>query len=67
MRIRTIYALDDETENESDSIYNYLLSFRDEMPLNTLICLKILGDHVVKFNDVFNYVSNNIGVRICLI
>lgn len=66
-RIRNIFALDDEIENECESIYNYLLSFRDEMPLNTLICLKLLGDHIIKFNEVSNYVSDNISVKYNLI
>ena len=64
VRIRDIFALDDIIENESDSIFNYLLSFRDDLPLNTLFCLKILGEHIMKFNDVFQYISLNVSVSI---
>jgi len=61
MRIRLLFALDDQYESENDSIFNYLLSFRDDMILITLICLKLLGENILKYNDSFQYVMNYIN------
>jgi hypothetical protein len=61
-RIKYFLSLDDISEAQNESIFNYLISFRDESPFNTLVCLKLLGDLIKKFALVMNYVCNNANV-----
>lgn len=63
-RIRRYFCLDDKSELENDSVYNYLMSYRDESSVNILIILKLLGEIVLKYNSVFNYVSKYANVYI---
>lgn len=64
-RIKAFFCLDDISENENESIFNFLVSFRDDSPFHTLVCLKLLADLMKKFPQAFNYVSNYSSVRIC--
>lgn len=66
-RIKAFFCLDDISESDNDSILNYLMSYRDEFSFNVMICLKLLGDHIVKSEMIFDYVSNyNVVKRIYL-
>ncbi len=54
-RMKAFFCLDDFYESQNDSIFNYLMSYRDECPMNVLICLKLLGDYIFKFTEISNY------------
>ena len=62
-RIEAFFCLDDISETENDSIFNFLMSFRDETPLSVLICLQLLGDIIKKDKVVMGYVSNFAAVN----
>ena len=67
-RIRAYFCLDDEYENQGgESIFNILLSFRDESIFHTLICLKLLGKLITSFNSVYVYIKNYASVNIRII
>jgi hypothetical protein len=61
-RIKAIFCLDDTSELDNDSIFNYLMSYRDENPLCVMICLKLLGDLIKKYTSVWTYVCQFISV-----
>ncbi len=56
IRIRAFYCLDDQSESENDSMFNYLMSYRDENPLAVLILLKLMGDLFSKDGLSLDYV-----------
>ncbi len=66
-RVKAFFCLDDASEIENDSIFNYLMSFRDESPLSVMICLKLLGDLMKKYNLVWNYVATYTQVLLFII
>ncbi len=63
-RIKAFFCLDDKSESENDSIFNYLMTYRDESPLSVMICLKLLGDLLKKDYHALNYVSFYASVNI---
>jgi len=63
-RVRFYFCLDDQLENENDSIFNYLLSIKDDLPLNCLFCLQLIGKFISKHQIIFNYFSNYSNVNI---
>jgi hypothetical protein len=62
-RIKAFFCLDDASECENDSIFNYLMTYRDESPLSVMICLKLLGDLLKKDPQALSYVSIYASVR----
>lgn len=63
-RIKHFFCLDDQLDNDNDSIFNYFLSIKDDLPLNCLFCLNIIGNIVLKFDNIFSYFSNYSNVII---
>ena len=58
------FCLDDFSESENDSIFNYLMSYRDESSLSVVLCLKFLGDFIVKSQHIYEYVLSFRSVNI---
>jgi hypothetical protein len=56
-RVMQLFCLDDNSENENESLFNFMLSLRDEAPFCVLVALKALGDIIKKFPYVFSYVK----------
>lgn len=65
-RIKYYFCLDEQMENDNDSIFNYLLSIKDDLPLNCLFCLQMIGNLVLKNNNIMNYFMNYSNVYIKL-
>ncbi len=63
-RLKAFFCLDDVSEIEHDSIFNYLVSYRDENSFGVLICLKLLGEMINKYPHAFEYVLTYNTVRV---
>ena len=63
-RIKRFICLDDDSENESESIFNHLLEYKDNIPLNTLYSLRLIGDIIQSNRIIKEYVINNNHVTI---
>jgi hypothetical protein len=57
LRTKAFFCLDDISEAQGESIFNFLVSVRDESPFQTVVCLKLLGDLIKKYQHVYNYIQ----------
>lgn len=49
-------------DGDNDSIFNYLLSIKDDLPLNCIVCLQLIGTLIVKYPIVMNYFQRHANV-----
>jgi len=67
LRMKRFFCLDDESEIEQDSIFNHLLTQKDQFPLTTLLCLFLFASIFQNNNTIRNYIIMNNHVSYCLL